>query len=58
MMTADGLRAGDGSWELTIFVTDLELSQTLRVTGDLHIGGVMLRLVETLGKIKILVKMD
>ncbi|KAK7480379.1 hypothetical protein BaRGS_00028426 [Batillaria attramentaria] len=41
----------DGSWELTIFVTDLEQECTLRVKGDLHIGGVMLNLVQTLGKI-------
>lgn len=38
----------DGSWELTIFVTDLQEECTLRVKGDLHIGGVMLNLVQTL----------
>lgn len=48
-MDADGLRVGDGSWELTIEVTDLQVEKTLRVTGDLHIGGVMLKLVDTLG---------
>ena len=42
--------AVDGSWELTITVTDLQVEKTLRVKGDLHIGGVMLRLVEALGK--------
>ena len=50
MMTADGKRAGDGSWTLNVYVTDLEMEQSLRVTGDLHIGGVMLKLVEKLGK--------
>ena len=50
MMDADGLRIGDGSWELTIEVTDLQVEKTLRVTGDLHIGGVMLKLVDTLGR--------
>ena len=41
----------DGSWELTITVTDLQLEKTLRVKGDLHIGGVMLKLVDALGKL-------
>lgn len=48
MMTTDGLV--DGSWELTIIVTDLQVERILRVKGDLHIGGVMLKLVESLGK--------
>ena len=41
---------GDGSWELTITVTDLQVERNLRVSGDLHIGGVMVQLVEALGK--------
>ena len=49
-MGQDGQRVGDGSWELTVEVTDLQVQKTLRVTGDLHIGGVMLQLVEALGK--------
>lgn len=40
----------DGSWELNILVTDLQVERTLRVLGDLHIGGVMVKLVETLGR--------
>ncbi|RWS30653.1 unc-112-related protein-like isoform X1, partial [Leptotrombidium deliense] len=47
-MIADGYLVGDGSWELKIFVTDLKVERTLRVKGDLHIGGVMLKLVEDL----------
>ena len=47
MMTTDGLV--DGSWELTILVTDLQVERTLRVKGDLHVGGVMLKLVDALG---------
>jgi len=39
---------GDGGWTLTIFVTDLQVERTLRVRGDLHIGGVMIRLVDEL----------
>ena len=39
----------DGSWVLRVFVTDLNVERSLRVKGELHIGGVMLRLVEDLG---------
>ena len=48
-MIADGHLVGDGSWELKVLVTDLAVERCLRVKGDLHIGGVMLRLVEELG---------
>lgn len=40
----------DGSWVLQVYVTDLNIERSLRVKGELHIGGVMLRLVEDLGK--------
>ena len=43
----------DGSWTLTVFVTDLQVERTLRVRGDLHIGGVMIRLVDELGKLSL-----
>lgn len=49
-MIADGYLVGDGSWELNVLVTDLQVERTLRVKGDLHIGGLMLNLVEELGK--------
>ena len=48
-MISDGQLVGDGSWELKVLVTDLSVERCLRVKGDLHIGGVMLRLVEELG---------
>ena len=48
-MTSEGTLV-DGSWELTIFVTDLQVEKTLRVKGDLHVGGVMLKLVDALGE--------
>lgn len=48
-MIADGHLVGDGSWELKVLVTDLSVERCLRVKGDLHVGGVMLRLVEELG---------
>jgi len=47
-MMADGHKIGDGSWDLHIHVTDLQVERVLRVKSDLHIGGVMLRLVEEL----------
>jgi hypothetical protein len=54
-MIADGHLVGDGSWELKVLVTDLSVERCLRVKGDLHIGGVMLRLVEELGMFIIIV---
>eukprot|EP00096_Caligus_rogercresseyi_P011514 TRINITY_DN4537_c0_g1_i1.p1 TRINITY_DN4537_c0_g1~~TRINITY_DN4537_c0_g1_i1.p1 ORF type:complete len:708 (+),score=204.27 TRINITY_DN4537_c0_g1_i1:309-2432(+) len=39
---------GDGSWNLTIFVTNLQIEKNLRVRSDLHIGGLMIRLVDEL----------
>lgn len=50
MMGADGYESDVGSWELKIYVTDLKVERVLRVKGDMHIGGVMLRLVEDLGE--------
>lgn len=43
-----GVVYGDGSWDLAVFVTDLQVERTLRVKGDLHIGGVMIKLVDSL----------
>ncbi len=43
-----GFSGGDGSWDLKIRVTNLNVEKSLRVKGDLHIGGLMLRLVEDL----------
>uniref|UniRef100_A0A8D0BR75 FERM domain containing kindlin 2 n=1 Tax=Salvator merianae TaxID=96440 RepID=A0A8D0BR75_SALMN len=53
MMALDGIRMpdgcyADGTWELNVHVTDLNRDVTLRVTGEVHIGGVMLKLVEKL----------
>lgn len=48
-MISDGYLV-DGSWNLRFYVTDLQVERTLRVKGDLHIGGVMLKLVEDLGE--------
>lgn len=54
-MALDGIRMpdgcyADGTWELKMHVTDLHKDVSLRVTGEIHIGGVMLKLVEELGK--------
>ncbi|VVC42482.1 Hypothetical protein CINCED_3A016007 [Cinara cedri] len=48
MTATNGFIIGDGSWNLQVYVSDLQVERTLRVKGDLHIGGVMLRLVEDL----------
>ena len=48
-MIANGQIVGDGTWNLRVLVTDLQAERQLRVKSDLHIGGVMLRLVEDLG---------
>lgn len=50
MISDEGYLVGDGSWTLRVYVTDLQVERTIRVKGDLHIGGVMLKLVEDLGK--------
>ncbi|VDN07026.1 unnamed protein product [Thelazia callipaeda] len=36
----------DGSWQISVMVTDLNIQRNLYVTGSLHIGGLMLRLVD------------
>lgn len=43
-----GLQMGDGSWELKLLVTDLQVERTIRVLGEHHIGGVMIKLVDVL----------
>jgi len=43
-----GLHLGDGSWDLKLLVTDLQVERTLRVHGGEHIGGVMIKLVDLL----------
>ncbi|XP_044728627.1 unc-112-related protein-like isoform X2 [Chrysoperla carnea] len=48
-MLSGGHLVGDGSWVLQVFVTDLQFEKSIRVKGDLHIGGVMLALVEDIG---------
>ncbi|XP_055314735.1 unc-112-related protein [Sitodiplosis mosellana] len=40
------IHVGDNTWNLRIFITDLQVDKTLRVRGDLHIGGLMLKLVD------------
>lgn len=54
-MALDGIRMpdgcyADGTWELKMHVTDLNRDVSLRVTGEIHVGGVMLKLVEKLGE--------
>ncbi|XP_022913813.1 unc-112-related protein-like [Onthophagus taurus] len=47
-MMSNGQVIGDGSWDLIVYVTNLQTGRSIRVKGDLHIGGVMLKLVEDL----------
>lgn len=49
-MSSNGQPIGDGSWILKIYITDLQIERQLRVKSDVHIGGVMLRLVDDLGQ--------
>ena len=51
-MQRGGVAVGDGGWNLSVFVTDLQVERTLRVRGDVHIGGLMIRLVDELGREK------
>ena len=39
---------GDGSWDLQLVVTDLQVERVLRVVGGEHVGGVMIKLVDML----------
>jgi kindlin 2 len=40
------IHVGDGTWNLRVYITDLQIQKTLRVKGDVHIGGVMLKLAD------------
>lgn len=44
------IHVGDNSWNIRVLITDLQVEKTLRVKGDLHIGGVMLKLSKTEGE--------
>ena len=44
------IHVGDNTWNLRVLITDLQVEKTLRVKGDLHIGGVMLKLSKTEGE--------
>ncbi|ESO13121.1 hypothetical protein HELRODRAFT_62964 [Helobdella robusta] len=43
------MTSADQTWPLNIHVTDLQSDVTIRVRDDMHIGGVMIKLVETMG---------
>ncbi|XP_023343357.1 fermitin family homolog 2 [Eurytemora carolleeae] len=38
----------DGTWALNILVTDLQVERSVRVHGEDHVGGVMIKLVDIL----------
>ncbi|KAF1750905.1 hypothetical protein GCK72_017456 [Caenorhabditis remanei] len=41
----EGTSIIDGTWQLPILVTDMNIQRSIYVRGDLHIGGLMLQLV-------------
>ena len=44
----------DGTWQIKIVITDVEMEQNesfVTVNGSVHIGGVMLKLVDSVGKL-------
>jgi len=41
--------SSSGNWLLRVHVTDLNITRDFRVSGDLHIGGLMLKIVEEIG---------
>lgn len=40
------IHVGENSWNLRVFITDLQIEKNIRVKGDLHVGGVMLKLAD------------
>lgn len=48
-MTTNGIEV-DGLWDIRVLVTDLDMPKILTVKGDLHIGGVMFKLVNSIGQ--------
>ncbi|XP_005177687.2 unc-112-related protein [Musca domestica] len=40
------IHVGENTWNLRIFITDLQVEKHLRVKGDQHIGGIMLQLAD------------
>ena len=51
---AEGFRVDgqkvDGFWMLSVRVTDPQAEQRVRVRGDMHVGGLMYKLVQELGE--------
>lgn len=52
------IHVGDNTWNLRILITDLQVEKTLRVKGDLHIGGVMLKLSKTEGEFRLITSLQ
>lgn len=40
------IHVGDNSWILRVYITDLQIEKNIRVKGELHVGGVMLKLAD------------
>lgn len=41
------IHVGENTWNLRVFITDLQVEKTLRVKGEKNIGGVMVELVDS-----------
>jgi kindlin 2 len=48
-LISDDIEPNDGTWKLGIFVTDINTSKEIYARGDMHIGGVMMKLVDAIG---------
>ena len=46
----DEIVVNDHTWNLGIYVTDINASKDLLVRGDKHVGGVMMSLVDSIGE--------
>lgn len=40
------IHVGENSWNLRVYITDLQIEKNIRVKGEIHVGGVMLKLAD------------
>ena len=48
-LISDEIEPNDGTCALGIFVTDINVSKEIYARGDMHVGGVMVKLVDAIG---------
>lgn len=49
-LISDEIEPNDGTWKLGIFVTDINTSKEVYARGDMHIGGIMIKVVDAIGE--------